>query len=153
MPIPSGYHSITPYMIIKNAPEAIELYKKAFGAEEVLRLDTPDGRIMHAEIQVGNSRIMISEENAEWCANAPGAEGSTVSFLIYVEDVDAAFAKAKQAGLEEVKPLEEMFWGDKMGTLKDRFGYSWSIGTQVKQLSPEEIERGAKEWMEKMQAA
>ena len=139
-PIPDGYHSVTPYLVVKGASEAIEFYKKAFGAEERMRLDGPGGTIAHAELQIGDSPIMLADENPAWGAKGPGAfGGSPVSLMIYVEDVDEVFPKAIAAGAKELRPVEDQFYGDRTGTLTDPFGHVWSVGTHKEDLTPEQI--------------
>ena len=140
-PIPEGYHSVTPYLIVDNAAEAIEFYKRAFGAEEKYRLPMGD-RIGHAEIKVGDSFIMLADEFPDMGHLGPRARGgTTVSLMIYLPDVDTAFKKAIDAGATELRPLENQFWGDRMGTLTDPFGHVWSLATHVEEVAPDEIER------------
>jgi PhnB protein len=138
--IPDGYYSLTPYLVVKGAAEAIEFYKKAFGATETLRMPGPGGRIMHAEIKIGNSVLMLSDENPEQQQLSPvtlGGSGSSV--MLYTSDVDATFKQATAAGATVVMPLMDMFWGDRMGNLKDPFGHSWAIATHKEDVSPEEM--------------
>lgn len=145
--IPKGYHTITPSISIDGAEKAIELYKQALGATmEGEPLKTPDGKITHAEMKIGDSRIMI----ADTMPNCPvGATRS--SFCVYLPDVDAAFKKATQGGLKSSMEPEDMFWGDRMGVLLDPWGNGWSLATRVKDMSKDEIEKAGKEWMQKMQ--
>lgn len=144
--IPEGYHSGTPMLMFKDARKAIDFYKRAFGAVERYAMPGPDGKgVMHAEIQIGDSIFMMGEE----CEQMPGKSaetlgGSPVSFYIYLENVDEAFKKAAQAGAESKMAVDDMFWGDRVGTVRDPFGYSWSLATHVKDLSPKEIEEAAK---------
>ncbi|MDH5721898.1 MAG: VOC family protein [Alphaproteobacteria bacterium] len=143
--IPEGYTSITPYITFDDTAGAIELYKKALGAEVIMSMPAPDGKIMHAEIKVGNARIMVGSpcpENGGKSAKTLG--GSPVSFYVYVEDVQAAFDKAKGEGMTEKKAPEDMFWGDRMGTVSDPFGIDWTIAEHVRDVSPEEIEEAMK---------
>lgn len=141
-PIPEGYHTVTPYLIIKGAAEAIEFYKKAFGATEVFRMAQPDGKIGHAEVQIGDSRIMLADEFPEMGYLGPSTlGGSSVSILLYVEDVDAVFNQAVAAGGVEQKPLEDKFYGDRMGSLVDPFGHVWHVGTHTEDVTPEEMEK------------
>jgi PhnB protein len=143
-PIPDGYHSVTPYLIIKGAAEAIEFYKKAFGATELFRMPQPDGRIGHAEIKIGDSPIMLSDEFPEMNFAGPNTlGGSSVSILIYVEDVDSVFTQAIAAGGTEQRPVEDKFYGDRGGSLADPFGHVWHIATHIEDVSPEEMEKRA----------
>jgi PhnB protein len=140
--IPDGYYSLTPYLVVKGAAEAIEFYKKAFGATETIRMPGPDGRIMHAEITIGNSVLMLSDESPERQQLSPvtlGGSGSSV--MLYTDDVDATFKKALAAGATEQMAPMDMFWGDRMGNLKDPFGHSWAIATHTEDVSPEEMEK------------
>ena len=140
-PIPSGYHTITPYLTARNASEAIEFYKTAFGAIEVGRLVMPDGGIAHAEVEIGDSKIMISEESEDWGNLSPEAlNGSPVNLCIYVEDVDASFAQALAAGASTKTEVEDQFYGDRMGTLIDPFGHIWTLMTHKEDLSFEEMQ-------------
>lgn len=144
-PIPDGYHSLSPCVSFKNARKAIDFYKKIFGATERMVMPGPDGRgVMHAEIQIGDSIFMMGDENPQ--RNNKSAESlgiSPVSFFLYVTDVDASFKKAVEEGCSEEMPLQDMFWGDRAGTVKDPFGYVWMIATHKKDLTPEEIKTGA----------
>jgi uncharacterized glyoxalase superfamily protein PhnB len=145
--IPEGFRSVTPMFIVKDARRAIDFYKQAFGAEELLVMPGPGGKgVMHAEIRIGDSILMLGEEHPEQpCKSAETAGGSPVSFYIYRENVDAAFKTAIKAGAKALMEVEEMFWGDRMGTVQDPFGYSWSLATHTRDLTPEEIGRGAAE--------
>ncbi len=141
-PIPDGYHSVTPYLLIRGAGDAMAFYIKAFGAVEVLRLTAPDGKIAHAEIRIGNSHVMMADEHPEMDFFGPQTRGgTTVSLMIYVEDVDAVFASAIDAGGVELRPLCDQFYGDRSGTLTDPWGHVWSIATHVEDIAPEEIDR------------
>lgn len=143
-PIPEGYHTATPYLIIKGAAGAIEFYKKAFGAIETFRMAQPDGRIGHAEMRIGNSAIMLADEFPEMGARSPQAYGGTpVSILLYFEDEDAVFGKAVAAGAKVLKPVQDQFYGDRNGTLTDPFGHQWTIATHKEDLSPEEVKQRA----------
>jgi len=143
-PIPDGYHSVTPYLIIKGAAEAIEFYKKAFGASELFRMAQPDGRVGHAEIKIGDSPIMLADEFPEMGHKSPTTlGGSPVSLMIYVEDVDAVFERAIAAGAKEDRPVEDKFYGDRGGSLSDPFGHLWHIATHKEDVSPEEMEKRA----------
>ncbi len=141
-PIPEGYHAITPYLIIKDAAKAIDFYKQAFGATEIMRMPTPDGRIGHAELKIGDSVFMLADEHPEINARGPASYGGTpVSLMLYIEDVDGVFKKAISAGAKEVKPLQNQFYGDRSGTLTDPFGHQWTIATHVEDVSPEEMKQ------------
>lgn len=143
-PIPDGYHSVTPYLIIKGAAAAIEFYKEAFGATELFRMAQPDGKIGHAEIKIGDSAIMLADEFPEMKYLGPQSlGGSSVSLLIYVEDVDTVFKRALAAGASEQKAIEDKFYGDRMGSLVDPFGHVWHVGTHTEDVSPEEMEKRA----------
>jgi PhnB protein len=140
--IPSGYRAVTPYLIIDGAAQAIAWYADVFGAIELMRLAAPGDRVGHAEIEIGDSRIMLADENAEHGAKAPGVfGGSPVSLLLYVPDVDATVARAVVAGATIKAAAEDKFYGDRMGTVLDPFGHTWSIGTHIEDVSPAEIER------------
>lgn len=148
-PIPDGYNSVTPYLIIKDAAAAIEFYKKALNAKELYRLGGPNGKIGHAEIKIGNCNIMLADENTEnpeMKYFSPSTLGSSpVNFVLYVEDVDKAFKQALDAGGKLIQPLELKFYGDKSGSFQDPFGYTWSINTHVEDVPPEEVDRRARE--------
>ena len=142
--IPEGYHSITPYLHITGAARAIEFYKEVFGAEEVLRMDAPGGKIGHAEIKIGGSYVMLADECADMGVRSPQSLGGTpVSLLLYVEDVDALAERAVASGAKMLSPLEDKFYGDRMGQLEDPFGHVWAIATHIEDVSPEEIEKRA----------
>jgi PhnB protein len=141
-PIPDGYHTATPYLIVNGAAKAIEFYKQAFGAKELMRLSGPGGKVGHAEIQIGDSPIMLADEFPEMGARGPQSLGGSPMFiLLYVEDVDARFSKAIAAGGKEVRPVKDQFYGDRAGTLEDPFGHKWTIATHKEDLTPEEINR------------
>jgi PhnB protein len=143
-PIPDGYHSVTPYLIINGAADAIEFYKKAFGATELFRMPGPGGKIGHAEIKIGDSPIMMSDEWPEMKYLGPKSlGGSPVSILLYVDDVDTVFNRAIAAGAKEDKPLENKFYGDRAGSLTDPFGHIWHVSTHVEDVAPDEMERRA----------
>jgi len=144
-PIPDGYHTVTPYLVITNAGKAIEFYKEAFGATECMRLATPDGKVMHAEIKIGDSPIMLCDECPDWNALSPQTIGGTsVSIMLYVEDVDAVVNRAVVAGAKVLMSVEDQFWGDRMGTVSYPFGHKWSIATHKEDVTPEEISTRAK---------
>jgi PhnB protein len=139
---PEGYHSVTPYLAIRDAKSALDFYARAFVAELVLKLDMPDGKIAHAEIRIGDSILMMSEENPDWGNRSPASlGGSPVSLMIYVPDADAAFARALAAGAEQVRPVEDQFYGDRSGTLKDPYGYQWTLATHIEDVSTEEAQQ------------
>jgi len=136
---PSGYHAVTPYLAVRNAVAAVDFYQRAFGAQRVMALTMPDGSYAHAEIRIGDSIVMMSEENVEWGNRSPETlGGSPVFLMIYVPDVDAAFARALAAGATEVKPVENQFYGDRSGTLMDPFGYQWTLATHFEDVSEAE---------------
>lgn len=140
-PIPDGFHTLTPHLIVRQAAQAIEFYKKAFGAEEVMRMNGPDGKsVMHAELKFGNSMMMICEEFPDMCRSPQSLGGSPVVLHFYVEDADTFFAKAVKAGATPTMPLADQFWGDRYGKLKDPFGHEWSIASHVKDVTPEECQ-------------
>jgi len=142
--IPEGYHSITPALIVKNGDAAIEFYKKGFGAEERSRMKSPDGRVAHAELKLGDSVFMLSDEYPEMKCQSPNSiGGSQVSMYVYVEDVDSIFDKAVTAGAKVLDPVKDQFWGDRHGRLEDPFGHLWSIATHKKDLSEEEMKSAA----------
>jgi PhnB protein len=142
-PIPEGMHSLTPHLICAGAANAIEFYKKAFNAVELTRLPGPDGKLMHGSVRIGDSVLMLVDENPQWGALGPTAlKGSPVTIHLYVDDVDAVVAQAVAAGAKITMPIADMFWGDRYGQLKDPFGHSWSVATHTRDLSPEEIQQG-----------
>lgn len=143
-PIPDGYHTATPYLLIRSAAAAIEFYKKVFNATEMLRMTQPDGRVGHAEIRIGDSVIMMADEFPEMGARSPQHFGGTpVSILLYFDDVDAVFRRAIAAGATQLKPVQDQFYGDRTGTLKDPFGHQWTIATHIEDVTPEEVEKRA----------
>jgi len=143
-PIPDGYHSVTPYLCVRRAAQAIEFYKKAFLATERMRIAQPDGRVGHAELQVGDSVIMLSDEFPEIGARSPQSlGGSPVSIHLYVEDADAIFSQAVAAGAKIKRPIADQFYGDRLGGVEDPFGHTWWISTHKEDFSPQEIERRA----------
>ena len=148
-PIPEGYHSITPYLIVRDATRAIDFYTRAFGATELFRLDAPGGKIGHAELQLGDSRIMLADEFPEMGARGPQTiGGSPVHLLLYVQDVDSVFRQAISAGAVEARPVKDQFYGDRSGNLTDPFGHSWTVATHTEDLSPEEMQRRSQEAMQ-----
>ena len=143
-PIPPGFHTITPHLILKNAAQAIEFYKKAFGAEEMSRMPVPDGRLIHACIKIGDSILFLCDEFPE--SNCGGASPQTLNnahatMHVFVEDVDKAFKRAVDAGATPAMPPENMFWGDRYGRVVDPFGQPWSLATHVEDLTPEEMKK------------
>lgn len=141
-PIPEDYPTVTPYLTVKDAASAMEFYKNVFGAKESMRLAEPDGRIGHAEMQIGNSQIMISDEYPEIDVLGPQSRGgSTVGLHLYVEDVDAVFDKAVAAGAKVVRPVSDQFYGDRSGKLADPFGHVWFVSTRKENVSAEQVEK------------
>ncbi|HEV3182333.1 MAG TPA: VOC family protein [Steroidobacteraceae bacterium] len=152
--IPDGYRTATPYLIVKGAAEAIEFYKRAFGATEMLRMADPQGRVGHAEIKIGDSVIMLADEHPNMGYRSPRAlGGSSVSILLYLEDVDAVFARAVKAGAKALRPVTNQFYGDRSGTLEDPFGHVWTIATHVEDVAPEEMKRRAEAAMKSAPSA
>src|SRR5437016_2485265 len=136
-PIPSGYHTTTPHLIVRDAAAAIDFYKKAFGAEEIMRMPGPGGAIMHAEIAIGDSRVMLGDERPGMnCKGPQTLGGSPVSFYIYVQDVDKAWKRAIDAGAKETMPLADMFWGDRTGAVQDPLGHTWSLAQHIANPTP-----------------
>jgi PhnB protein len=145
-PIPDGYRSVTPYLVIRGAKQAMEFYTKAFGAQESFKMLGEKGEIGHAEMKIGDSVIMLADENPNMGHKSPATlGGSPISILLYVQDCDAVFNQAVKAGAEIERPLANQFYGDRTGGVKDPFGFSWYIATHVEDVSPEEMERRAKE--------
>ena len=143
-PIPDGYHSATPYLIVKGAADAIDFYKRAFGATELFRMPDPKGAIMHAEIRIGDSVLMLADDQPQAICHGPRSlGGSTVGLLIYLENVDTVFKRAIEAGGKSVRPVTNQFYGDRSGTLEDPFGHVWTVATHVEDVPPEELERRA----------
>ena len=151
-PVPKGYHTATPYLVCRGAAEAIEFYKKAFGAREILRMPMPDGRVAHAEIQIGDSRLMLGDEAPEQGARAPQSVGGTpVHIFLYLKDVDKTFAQATGAGATVEMPPMNMFWGDRYCKVQDPFGHKWNMATHIEDLTPKEMARRGAEAMAKPQ--
>jgi len=149
--IPDGYHTITPHMTVRDAARAIEFYKQAFGAQEKGVMKGPDGKIMHAELRIGDSIVMLADEFPEFGSLSPQSTGgSGMGLHIYLEDVDSAFDRAVKAGAKVDMPVADMFWGDRYGKLSDPFGHKWSIATHKADLTEEEMEQGMKAMMEEM---
>lgn len=141
-PIPENYHAVTPYLIVNGAAQAIDFYKNVFGAQELMRVPGPNGKVGHAELKIGDSIIMLADEHPEMDAHSPQSVGGTpVSLMIYVEDVDHVFKKALAAGAKESRPVKDQFYGDRSGILTDPFGHKWSVATHIEDVSPEEMQR------------
>ena len=147
-PIPEGFHSITPSLTCKGASNAIEFYKKAFGAKELFRMPTPDGKIGHAELQIGDSRIMLNDEFGP--PTGESAANPRTYLYLYVDNADAVFNSAVQNGAKVEMPLENQFWGDRFGRVLDPFGHGWGISQHVEDVTPEEMKRRSDAWMAKM---
>jgi PhnB protein len=142
-PIPQGYHTVTPSLVVREGAKALEFYRRAFGAEEKARMLGPEGSIMHAEFRVGDSIIMLNDEVPEMGSRGPQAYGgSPVKFYVYLENVDAAWKRAIDAGAKEIMALQDMFWGDRTGCVEDPFGHQWMLSQHVADPTPEEIQRG-----------
>ena len=141
--IPEGYHSITPYLVCKGAAKAIEFYTRAFGAKEFVRMPGPEGRIMHAEVKIGDSMLMLADENPERGAVAPqtGTLARSASIMFYTDDVDATFKRALELGASSIQTPTDMFWGDRMGNLMDPFGHQWAIATHKEDVTPDEMQK------------
>ena len=153
-PIPDGYNTVSPYLAVDDAERAIEYYKKAFGAEETVRMNGPDGKIGHAELKIGDSHLMLSDPFPQSSTKPPTELGGTsVSIFMYVEDVDAVVQKAVDQGATVTMEVEDQFWGDRFGSITDPFGHNWSIATHIEDLTPEEIEERGKAAMAAMTSA
>jgi PhnB protein len=145
-PIPEGYNSITPYLIVKGAAKAIDYYKEVFGATELLRMDGPDGKVGHAELKIGESRIMLADENPAMGAghaSATSIGASPVSLYLYIPDVDGVVERAVAAGAKLLKPVQDQFYGDRSGFIEDPFGHLWGVATHVEDVAPQEMEERA----------
>jgi len=151
-PIPEGYHTITPFLTVRGADRAIDFYRKAFGAEVLGRMNGPDGKtVMHAELKIGDSRLFLGDEIPGMdCSSPETLGGSPSGFYLYVRDVDEAFHKAVAAGATVKRPLENMFWGDRTGSLQDPFGHKWDLATRVEDVPPDEMKRRGAEFFKKM---
>jgi PhnB protein len=148
---PEGYHSVTPYLTLDDAAGAIDFYKRAFGAKERMRMDTPDGKIGHAELEIGDSLVMLGDAFPNSSTKSPRELGGcTGGVFLYVEDVDAVFQRAVDEGATVTMELEDMFWGDRFGSLNDPFGHSWSLATHVEDVPPEEMAERSKAAMAAM---
>jgi len=140
--IPKGYHTATPYLVVNGGARAIDFYKQAFGATEVMRMPGPGGKVMHAEVQIGDSRIMLADEAPEMDARSPQSIGGTpVGLMLYFEDADAVAARAVSAGAKLLRPVQDQFYGDRCGTVLDPFGHKWTIATHKEDVSPEEMKK------------
>lgn len=141
-PIPEGYHTVTPYLVVNGASRALDFYKDAFGASELMRMDSPDGKVMHAEFRIGDSILMIADAFPDLGFVSPeGLTGTPVGMMIYVDDVDTVAAAALAAGATEIRAIENQFYGDRSVTYKDPFGHLWTISTHIEDVSPEEMDR------------
>ena len=141
-PIPDGYSNVTPYLIVSGAAKALDYYKKAFGAQELMRFDGPDGTIVHAEMQIGNARVMVADESPEMGHKSPQSlGGSGTGLMLYVDQVDKTFERAIAGGAKVMKPVENQFYGDRSGSLTDPFGHVWTIATHVEDVSEDEMQR------------
>lgn len=150
-PIPEGFHTITPALVVRDAAKAIDFYKKALGAQELMRMPSPDGKILHAELKIGDSIIFLSDEMPQSPVKAPQTLGGSTGVLnIYVEDVDKTFKQAVDAGGKVTMPVADQFWGDRYGSVVDPFGHAWGIGTHKEDLSPHQIEERAKTFFAQM---
>lgn len=150
-PIPQGYRSVTPYLTLNDAARALEFYKRAFGAQEVMRMEGPGGKIGHAEIKIGDSMIMLADEMPGSGSRSPQSlGGATGGIFLYVENADAVFNQAVSAGAQVEAPLADMFWGDRYGRLKDPFGHSWSVATHIEDVAPAEMSKRMQEAITKM---
>lgn len=152
--VPPEYHTVTPSLVVAGAAKALDFYKKALGAEERMRFPAPDGSIMHAEIKIGNSIIMLGDEMPEQGARGPKTIGGTpVSFFLYKENVDSAWKQALAAGGKEIMPLADQFWGDRAGCFEDPFGHHWWLAQHVKDMTPEELNQAAEQFFSQAQPA
>ena len=146
--IPDGFHTTTPSLVVDNSKKAIEFYKKAFNAKEIYQMPTPDGKTMHAMIQIGDSFVMMSDEFPQMGARSPKSVGGTsTTVYLYVDDADKIYNQAIEAGAKPTMPIMDAFWGDRFGSILDPFGHSWGIATHKKDMSPEEMQQAAKEFM------
>ena len=147
-PIPEGYGTVTPYLCVKGAAAAIELWKKALGAEELFRMPGPGDALMHAEVKIGNSIVMLSDEFADWGQLGPTSRvGTTCTMMVYVEDCDAAFKRAVEAGCAPTQEPQDQFWGDRFAKVTDPFGHQWAFATHIEDVAPEEMQRRMAEMM------
>jgi PhnB protein len=150
--IPEGFHTVTPHLVCAGAADALEFYKKAFGATEIGRMPGPGGKIMHAEIRIGDSRVMLADAFPDWGSNGPLAlKGTPVFIHLYVNDADAAWQQAVDAGAKPIMPLADMFWGDRYGQVEDPFGHRWSIATHKHDMTPEQMQEAMQQAMQQSQ--
>jgi PhnB protein len=150
-PVPEGYHTITPYLAVDDATAAIDFYQRAFGAKERVRMSGPGDAIMHAELEIGDSLVMLSDPFPQASTRPPKELGGTsVSIFTYVDDIDALYNQAIDAGATSLMEPDDMFWGDRFGSVQDPFGHSWTIATHIEDVSPEEMEKRSEEWMAQM---
>lgn len=150
-PIPDRYASVTPHIVCKGVDKALAFYEKAFGAKDTVSMPGPDGKIMHAEMRIGKTIVMLGEENIEWGSKSPQTLGGTPVVLhVYFENVDQAFERAIKAGAKMKMPLTDMFWGDRYGQVTDPFGHVWSMAMHIKDMSPQEMDKAMKEQMSAM---
>ena len=150
-PVPEGYHTVTAQLAVRNADQAIEFYKKAFNAQEIMRFQGPDGKITHAELKIGDSVIFLADESPNMPTKSPQTLGGcTGGVMLYVDDVDTTYQRAIDAGGETSMPVADMFWGDRFGSLMDPFGHSWSVATHKEDVSPIEMEKRAQDFYAQM---
>ena len=153
-PVPAGYHTATPYLVVNDADSAIDFYRKAFGAQEIMRMQAPGGKIGHAELKIGDSMIMLADERPGGSGKSPKSlGGSTASIFLYLEDVDSTFKQAVAAGAKAEMQPQNQFWGDRFGQLSDPFGHLWGLATHIEDVAPEEMEQRAREAMTQMAQA
>jgi uncharacterized glyoxalase superfamily protein PhnB len=151
--VPEGYHTVTPYLAVDDASAAIDFYQRAFGAKERVRMPGPGDTIMHAELEIGDSLVMLADPFPQASTRTPKDLGGTsVNLFVYVEDIDALYKRAIDAGASSLMEPDDMFWGDRFGSVQDPFGHSWTIATHIEDVSPEELEKRSKAWMEQMAA-
>ncbi len=149
-PVPEGYHALTPYLVCRNADRAMAFYKQAFGAEELVRMPGPSGKITHAELRIGDSMLFLCDELGQTSSASSESPGTrAISLFLYVENVDAVFTRAVAAGARVEMPLQDMFWGDRYGKLTDPFGHQWGIATHKEEVAPEELQRRAQAFFAK----
>jgi len=150
-PIPEGFHSVTPYLTVNDAGRAIDFYKRAFGAQEIARMQGPEGKVGHAELRIGDSVVMLADEMpGSGCRSPQALGGTTAGIFLYVKDVDSAFKQAVSAGAKSDAEPADMFWGDRFGRLTDPFGHSWSVATHKEDVAPDEMQKRAKTAMSAM---